>query len=146
MKKLVLVTLALLGGLAAQAADHKDVLLSNTRIASLKVNDNKLGLSISYPGKDFSKICGIEIRSDSNIQNGTIQNLLDAVRIVERFSQGKEIKVINSLTIDLDLSALNGSYGAWLTIETKDGSTLRQTIDRTLGEGRTVIAVTRTCQ
>ena len=143
MKKLLLVTTVLLSGLAVQAAEHTNVLLSNTRIANVKVNDSKLGLSVSYPGKDFSKVCGIEIRSDS----GGIAKLAEAIIVKEDFGQANgSFKVVSRVTIDIDLADLNGSYGAWLTLETKDGSTLKQTIDRTLGEGRTVIAVTRTCQ
>ena len=142
MKKLALVTLVLLAGLTTQAAGYKDILLSHTRIANLKVNDSKLGLSLGYPGKDFSGICGIEIRSNG----GGIEKLAEAIKVVKRFDQGQVVSVVSNVTIDIDLSDLNGAYGVWLTLETKDGSTLKQTIDKALGEDRTVIAVTRTCQ
>ncbi|MES2802169.1 MAG: hypothetical protein V4654_06725 [Bdellovibrionota bacterium] len=148
MKELTLATLIFFGGagIVAQAAAHKQVLLSNVSVIDLqKVEDSVLGLSVSYPGPDYSQICGVEIRADNYNANNKIDKFLEAIEIKGRFELAPTVKVQNSSTIDMDFTSFNGVFGIWFTLETKDGSSLQSTIKKTLGENREVIVVTKTC-
>ena len=149
MKEYALATLIFLccSGIIAQASQNQDVLLSNVNTANLQVKDSEIGLSVSYPGPSISGICGIEIRSDNYNRDIPIKNFLEAVEMIPRFEQQVlNPKIINAATIDIDLKHLDLGYGVWFTVKTKDGSSLKETIKRTLGENRTVIAVATTCK
>ncbi|WP_409478392.1 hypothetical protein [Pseudobdellovibrio sp. HCB154] len=148
MKEYAVATLIFLGGsgIIAQAAPTQDVLLSNVNTASLQIEDSEIGLSVSYPGPSISGICGVEIRADNDNRHIPIKNFLDAVEIRSRFEQGLKPKDINSTTIDIDLKHLDMGFGVWFTVKTKDGSSLKEAIERTLGENRTVIALATTCK
>lgn len=148
MKEYAVATLIFLGGsgIIAQAAEKQDVLLSNVNTANLQVEESEIGLSVSYPGPSISGICGVEIRADNDNRDIPIKNFLDAVEMPSRFEQGLNPKAINSTTIDIDLKHLDLGFGVWFTVKTKDGSSLKETIKRTLGENRTVIAVATTCK
>lgn len=148
MKAYAVATLIFLGGsgIIAQAAPNQEVLLSNVNTANLQIEDSEIGLNVSYPGPSISEICGVEIRADNDNRHIPIKNFLDAVEIHSRFEQGLKPKDINATTIDISLKHLDMAFGVWFTIKTKDGSSLEETIKRTLGENRTVIAIASTCK
>lgn len=151
MKKLAIATLILLGGsgIIAQAKpfQNQEVYLSNTGVLDLvKVNENEIGIAVTYPGASISGVCALEIRSDSSNRHHSIENFLSAIVIRPRFDFELPVKVINAVTIDIDLSAQIGSFGVWMNLATKDGSSIASTIKRTLGENRTVVVVPTSCK
>lgn len=148
MKVLAVATLIILAGsgIIAQAAPKQHVLLSNVNTTSLQVSESEIGLSVSYPGPSISGICGVEIRADNYNRHNHIEKFLDAVEITMRFPADLDVSVVNSTTIDIDLNSHDGSYGVWFAVKTKDGSSLKETITKTLGENRKVIALASICK
>lgn len=148
VKEIAVATLIILGGsgIIAQAAPSGHELISNVSLTNLAVESNELGLSVSYPGPSISGICGVEIRADNYNRHMPIQKFMDAVDIPSRFEQGINPRVLNSTTIEIDLQHMNLSYGVWFSVKTKDGSSLKETIKKTLGENRTVVAIATTCK
>lgn len=143
MKEYAVAMLVFLGGsgIIAQAKPlRQNILLTNVMTIDLQIKESEIGLSVLYPGPSISGICGIEIRADS-----PIENFLNVIEI-KSFDPRIQAKLVNSTTIDIDMSTQDMSYVADVSIVTKDGSSLGNAIKKTLGENRTVIALATTCK
>jgi hypothetical protein len=148
MKKILMVILLGLAGLPVQAS-VKQVDVSNTDVINIAVNESSIFASISYPGPTISGICGLEIRADSWNRIRPIKNLLDAVEISAPWENVQPvITVENDMTILIDLSSIANEmlYATAIQIKTKDGKSVKDVIQTTLGNDRTVVLVGRTCE
>ena len=148
VKEFAVATLIILGGsgIIAQAKPLNHELISNVSVTNLEVDADEIGLSVSYPGPSISGICGVEIRADNYNRHMPIQKFMDAVEVPSRFEQELHPRVIKSTTIEIDLEYMDLSYGVWFSVKTKDGSSLKETIKKTLGENRTVVAIATSCK
>lgn len=141
---LLSVVLGLSHASMAQPTD-KTLYISNTDIYDLKLNEVKASFYVPYPGANISGICGLEIRADSYRRNQEIKNFLDAIRVTFWIGTSGEAPVEVKNDTTLFWSIPTGGYGYWFEIETKDGKTLKQTIEETLGESRTVLILGSSC-
>ena len=121
--------------------------ITNTNTINLSVKQPLIELGLSYPGPQISSLCGVELRGDSYGRGtSSMQDFFNAIIIKGMLGVEPVVMVKNRMTIDIDLSAAIGSYGTWFSIETKDGSSLKDTIIQTLGTSRTVVIVGTVCK
>lgn len=143
--KTALITIALVAGSMAhtQSAHDETIYVSNTDIYNLGLDQKSLSIGVSYPGPRISAVCGIELRADSYGRHKPIQNLLTAIKVKHSSGHDMNVRIINESTLLFRLPI--GGYGFWFSIETKDGSTLKQAIKDNLGNGRTVVLLGSSC-
>ncbi|MDZ4677037.1 MAG: hypothetical protein SGI74_05955 [Oligoflexia bacterium] len=142
MNKLILVTVFL----TCAAASAEMVHLNNTNVFDLNDDRNSVVIVIDYPGRRLTGLCDIEIRSDRYTPI-PLSKLLERVNLNHVFSEKeKPIKSVNHNILRVRL--IPDSYLDGFEISTKDGSSLRKTIQDTLGGEhgkRRVIAIARSC-
>lgn len=149
--KLILVTWLAIGvvisGSLGVARSIGTQYITNTNTINLSVKQPLIELGLSYPGPQISSLCGVELRADSYGRGtSSMQDFFNAIIIKGTLGIEPVVIVKNRMTIDIDLSAAIGSYGTWFSIETKDGSSLKDTILETLGTSRTVVIVGTVCK
>lgn len=127
----------------AQSLQNETVYVSNMDVFNLDLDQNSISVNVPYPGPTISGVCGIEIRADSYGRQKAIEDFLSAINITHPSGNGLEIKIINRSTLLFRFPL--GGYAFWFSIETKDGSSLKQTIKDTLGNSRTVILLGSSC-
>lgn len=140
-----IITALLLSLAASQSFAAEDHFLENTSVKTLQNENNEMTVFVSYPGRGISGICDIEIVADSFGRQAPIRNLLNALEIKSAFgsNQDSPVKVISSMTLRIPLRT--GGYTDGAVIRTKDGKSLRENIERTLGSNRTVVLMPRSC-
>lgn len=146
MKNLILgLTAAGLFFTSAGALANDHIRLDNTSSESLSVERNQVAVMVSYPGMNISGICDIEITADSYGRRIPISDLQKELIITEAFAPRGEsaVEVISEKTLRIPLR--QHTYVDGVVITTKDGSTLKETIERTLGPRRTVVVMPRSC-
>lgn len=135
------VILLSIGYSTVQAETNDEIFISNTDIVNLNINESSLAISVSYPGPSISGVCGIEIRADSYGRFQPISNFLNAITIKDYSGATPPITIKNNMTMLIDVYNGESAYLVSFKIETKDGSSLKQTILSTLGESRKVVLV-----
>lgn len=142
MKKLILAAALSMASLA----NAKTMYLETTDIVSLNDDQNSLRIMVAYPGEKLSGLCDIELRSDKYTP-AALSKLLDKVSINHVFSKNeKQVTAVNHNVLRIAL--IPGTYLDGFEIRTKDGSSLRKTIQDTFaGEPgqRSLVAIARTC-
>lgn len=143
--KIAFIAMALaVGSIAhAQSTHDETIYVSNTDRHNLGLDQKSLSVGVQYTGANISGVCGIEIRADSNGRHKTIENFLSAIKIKDSNDNDIDVRILNKLTILFRIPT--GKYVYWFSIETKDGSTLKETIKDTLGDPRTVILLGSSC-
>lgn len=148
--KMTFIAVALVGSTLAYAQSSTDdaIYVSNTDIINLDLDKKSVTIAVPYPGTKISGVCGIEIRADSYGRNLAIKNFLDEILITSSFGPDRlnkiKPRILNDMTIFFAIPD-NNAYGFWFSIETKNGSTLNQTIRDTLGDSRNVVLLGSSC-
>ncbi len=138
MKQLILTTIFSMGITA-----NADVHLDPTTVFNLNDDSSSVQIMVAYPGKRSSGLCDIEIRSD-RFTPVSLSKLLEKVNLTYAFH--KEEKAVKSIGHNvLRIHLMPGTYIDGFEIATKDGSSLRKTIEDVLGTERSVVAIARTC-
>jgi hypothetical protein len=145
MKTIATVMTLILSGfsLTSQASDGW-IDVENISAESLQVDLAAVSVAVSYPGKEISGICGVEIRADSWGRVDPIEKFVKAVNIASDYNDIC-VTVKDAITVDVDLPHSEGLYMAAFTVKTKNGKSLKEVIRQTLGDNRTVVLIGRSC-
>lgn len=143
--KTLICTLALLIGFNSQAElIDNDIHLSNTITQDLHNLDNTgLTVRVAYPGLGISGVCAIDMIADSYRRDIPIQKLLEVVEISSLLGDASNAKVVSSTIIRIPL--VLEAFVDLVTLSTKDGSSLKEAINKSLGENRRVVLMPRAC-
>ena len=146
MKNALLILMTVLMAAPALARnDHAGIRLTNTTQASFLVDEPGLAVAVDYPGMQISGVCAIEIVADSYRRGNAMHRLLAELEIQNFFGDSKKhgVELVNDTV--LRISLIVNTYVDGVVIVSKDGSTLKQVVERTLGKNRTVIVRPRSC-
>lgn len=140
---LTLAAMAIMGvGPKVFAQGYEPMILDNTDVVNLNINRSSLEIHLLSPGMI---LCGLEIRLDRGTELGLSQ-FLKAIEITDQFIDKPEIVLLkNNKTAIVDISVVPRRFGAILTIQTKEGCTLREAILRTLGVEAKIVMLGRAC-
>jgi hypothetical protein len=132
MKTLTLVLAGLVSGFISTAAMATEAVAAHVRITShvdVSVQNPNLQVSLSYPGRTFSGLCGLEIRASGN--RGAILKFLDRVDVVQSWVPTTPTVNPHGNIMTLDFSKASGAYLVTATIMTKNGRNLDEVIAET---------------
>jgi hypothetical protein len=119
--------------------------LHNIDLLDLRADDSELVVEVAAPGPRTSGICALEIRADAFDRLAPISALFDRLRFSDIFGRkDPTASMEGELTIVIGLRGLDTSYMDGISISTRDGSSLRSVIQKTLGE-RPVVIIGRAC-
>ena len=142
MKNLVLSVLIILFSNLGLAMNQ--VYLNNTSQVSLHKDESSMAVLVSYPGKQISGTCSIEIVLDSYWRSVPVSNLLSTMQITGSFHNATQVKMVSSTTLRIDL--IPQTYIDGIVIQSIDGSSLRSAIVSALGAMREVVVRPRSCE
>lgn len=145
MKKIILVILICSPQFLFAKTSAPQFDIKNTDRIDLQMDVSSATFGVLYPGSDISGLCGVEIRADSFGREKSIQTFLDSLEVVKTLGVFPKVSKSNDMTITIDLSDAVDSFGTWFLLKTKSGQTFRDVIVQTLGEGRTVVLIGKTC-
>lgn len=148
MKLLGLSFVLIITGFASAVFAADGLNLNNTNAVNLNISKSSIDVLVSYPGEDSSGVCGLEIRADSLFRNQPISAFI--AKLVITGVHNRETDVVKVMGPTLAVVPLRAnSYIDGINITTIDGSSLAETIRRTMGkngEKRRVIVVARSCK
>lgn len=142
MKKLLLLLTVLTLGQTSLALSAERTHITSTTAVSLKAETPVIGLSLPYPGKELSGLCGAEIRTST----GEITALAQAIRVLKDSGVEPVAFLSNDRkSILIDLTAASGTFVTEFSLHTIDGRNFVDVINSTLGEGVDVILIGARC-
>lgn len=119
---------------------HDHAYLGRTSILNLdKLKlGNEFEITVSYPGKNISGVCGLEFRTSSNV-NHYILHFLTKVSIENAFTHGDQAVISQKKgEFKIDLNSDN-SYQDGVVIKGIKGESLSKIIKETLGDDELLV-------
>ncbi len=113
--------------------------LHNTSQVNLSLDTNAVLLNIAHPGKEVSGVCSLEIVTSSRNRGEGFRNLTEELMVFGT----SHTEVISGSILRIDLPV--GRLGASVTLKVRNGNSLKDIIDKFLGNRGTLIVRTRSC-
>lgn len=126
------------------AKEVDEIYLRNTDVASLDLNTSVKKVAVAYPGREVSDVCSLDIVTDSYFRHMPISLFLDRVEILGMFhNKVRSVDASSSTVLRFQLVAR--SYVDGIIIRSKNGESLKDSITKSLGAGRKVVIIPRSC-
>jgi hypothetical protein len=128
----------------SSSAFAESILLDNTSLQSLQLNESSVRVMVSYPGHEISGVCEIEIVADSFNRNIPVERLLNEIEVRSGFGEGAIApQVVSEMALRIPL--MTGTFTDGITVTTKSGKPLKEVIESVLGKARRVVVLPRSC-
>jgi hypothetical protein len=116
------------------------IFLESTDIQDLNLDQSEIEIGVSYPGAQLSGICGVEMRSESYIED-----FAKLIKIETAWGIDPVVRRVHDSILLVDLTEASGRYLTSFIISTKNGKTLKENINSMSVNRGKIILVTRTC-